>query len=427
MGPGAALAELPAGSSSAAGDFLEARDLALLTSLKPPDNELDRKALDQAMRAYRQALNLPGADLAKPPAGSTSAAGDPSEAFLEARNQALRESRNYTGDEPALAQAIRAYFQTLDPYSTYLSPSERRFLAANDRPNYSGVGMDILAGPKGEIFCVPYDDSPAHQAGILSGDRLLAVDGQNVRDKAPVSLPALLRGAAGSRVNLTVAGTTGRPRTVTLTRANLNRQAVESVFDGLVLKIRIYRFEAETAEEVKRGLLSQPDHQRVVIDLRGNTGGDLKAAVDTADLFLPAGSLILTVTGRPYSGIKPVEHRATGQSPKFIDSQVVIWQDRLTASASEVFIAALKTRRRAASIGSQTFGKGVSQTLTPASGGGLFILTTGELTPPDGQLFNRKGLAPDLLLRRADHEGDYYNRTEEAFSVFNQLIRTKKP
>ncbi|MDR0882731.1 MAG: hypothetical protein LBP55_09370 [Candidatus Adiutrix sp.] len=430
--PGAALAEPPAGPFSAAADpaevFLEARDLALLTALKPPDKELDRKALALAVQAYSQTLDpawTAGAE--SPTGGSAAAAGDPSDAFLNARAQALRESHNYAEDEKAIAQAIRAYFQALDSYSTYLSPQERRELSDNDRPNYSGVGMDILAGPNGEIFCVPYDDSPAHRAGILSGDRLLAVDGQNVRDRAPVALSALLRGPAGSRVDLTVAGATGPSRTVSLTRANLNRQAVETTFDGLVLKIRIYRFEAETAAEVKSGLQSEPNLQRVVIDLRGNTGGDLKAALDTADLFLTAGSAIVTVTGRSYSGLEPVAHRATAKPPKFTASQVVIWQDQLTASAAEVFIAALRAHHQAVSIGSRTFGKGVAQTLTPATGGGLFLLTTGELMPADGRSFNHQGLAPDLLLRQPTQEGDYFNRTEEAFANYTHLPRPLKP
>ena len=319
------------------------------------------------------------------------------------------------------AQAVRDYLRTTDPYSTYISREERRVLDDLDRPDYAGVGMEVIQASSKDLLCVPFDDGPAHKAGVRFGDRLLAVDGERVGGLSLELLSPLVRGPAGKAVVLTVAGADGRERTAKVVRAQIHRQAVESKFDGGVLRIRIYRFENETPDLAAKGLRLGEDYRKVIIDLRGNVGGELKAAVETAALFLPPDSLVASVVRLGGEG-QPFWHRVSPTGERYAGRrQIIIWQDQMTASASEVFIAALTHYGFAVTIGAPTFGKGMVQGTFPAPDGGIFIITTGELLTPDGTSFNNRGLPPRIHLRDSYREKDYFARTKEAFAAFSEL------
>ena len=327
----------------------------------------------------------------------------------------------------ATARAVRAYLSTLeDPYSTYLSREELQALENMDRPDYAGVGLEVIQAARKGIFCVPFDAGPAHIAGIQSGDRLLAVNGESVAEASLEMLPPLVRGQAGTTVVLTVAGPDGREREAKVIRAQVSRPVVESNFDGDMSKIRIYRFTRETPDLVAQGLQLDPDRGKVIIDLRGNIGGELEAAVSTAALFLPPGRLVASVVGRPGSARPPARHLVSLEGGKYSSRKIVIWQDQMTASASELFIAALTHHGVAVTIGRRTFGKGLVQGQFPASGGGLYIITTGELLTPDGISFNNQGLPPRLLIRNSARDGDYFIRTAEAFTVYSEIMADRK-
>lgn len=336
--------------------------------------------------------------------------------LAEARRLCQSRALHPPGEDLKMIRDVRGYLRAVDPYSTYISPAELQVLAELDKPDYPGVGMEVIAGTKGGIFCIPYSAGPAHTAGIQPGDRLMAVDGKSVANESPDILPVMVRGPAGSQVTLKVLGYDGRERETTITRAEVHRPIVEVTADEHVLKIRIYRFEDETPELVRRGLASAMKHKKVIIDLRGNIGGELKAAVDTASFFLPANTLIATVYGRPDSGAKPVYHPSVKGGQKFLDRKIIIWQDQMTASASELFIMALIDKGKAVNVGRRTFGKGRVQEVFSASDGGVFIITTGEIIPPDGRSFDGQGIEPRLLIRDSDDESDFMRRTEEAFS-----------
>jgi carboxyl-terminal processing protease len=326
-----------------------------------------------------------------------------------------REHALYPPDASTpLTLDARAYLQALpDGYSTYLSRDELDRLAEFDQPDYAGVGMEVVRAAGRGNFCVPYDNGPARLAGLLPGDRLLTVDGRNVADAAPESLPVLVRGKAGTAVTLTVAGPDGRERNLTVTRAAVSRPVVESRLEGGVLKIRIYRFTHEVPELVNESLAQNPDAAKVVIDLRSNIGGEFWAAVGAAALFLPEEATVASIIGRD-GAERLVE---AGFSPKHFGRRVVIWQDHLSASASEIFIAALTHNGAAVSIGRRTFGKGLMQEQFPALDGGLFIITTSELRPPDGLPFHGQGLAPYYSLRsNTSSDADYEARTKDVFS-----------
>jgi len=351
---------------------------------------------------------------------------DPS--ILREAAELVRTRALYPPPDEALAAArdVRDYLSALgDPYSTYLSREERRVLEDLDQPNYAGVGMEVIRAPGKGILCVPFDAGPAHQAGIRSGDRLLAVDNKNIAAASLELLPSLVRGPVGKPVVLTVAGADGHKREVKVFRDQVNRRVVESGFEDDILKIRIYRFEKETPNLVAEGVRSAPDQGKalkVLIDLRGNIGGELKAALDTAALFLPPGSLLASVTGRPGVDGLPKRHQVGPAGGNYAGRRIVIWQDQMTASASEVFIAALTHHGAAITVGRPTFGKGLVQETFPAPDGGLFIITTGELFAPDNKSFNNKGLPPRLPLRDSGRDKDYYARTKEAFAVIAKIM-----
>jgi len=153
----------------------------------------------------------------------------------------------------------------------------------------------------------------------------------------------------------------------------------------------------------------------LILDLRGNVGGDLQVAADIAGLFLPTGTVIATMRKKNEA---PAALRAKAETKATVGS-VILWQDRFTASAAEVFCAALAQNNRGRTVGERSFGKGVTQRVLPAGDGGLFVITNAELLPPNGKTFDRVGLEPDLPLVRQSTSVhlDFLRRTHEAFSL----------
>lgn len=286
-------------------------------------------------------------------------------------------------------QAIRCSVKQLDRFSDYLSPEEYRAYKASLNSRYAGVGMELSVGLSGRIVCIPYPKGPAERAGIGYGDVLIAVNGQSVAGESLFLVGARIRGEAGARVSLTVQKATGPPREIAMVLEPFQFQSVLCDDAGPVPVIRIVRFTAETAQELKDAVLKRVVGRSKVIDLRGNTGGDLFAAVDAAALFLKTGSKIVELKTR--QGNQAYWAR---RDPLDEKSPLFLWQDDQTASAAEVFIAALTQNRRAVSIGRPSYGKGVAQRFVDLTDGSALFLTYGVLYPPGGTSFHQQGLNP---------------------------------
>lgn len=288
-------------------------------------------------------------------------------------------------------QSLGLVLADLDPYSHFLSAEAYARFREAQRPDYGGVGMELSRDRQGRLRCLPYPDTPASKAGIWDGDILTKVNGIPVQRQHPTEIGWRIRGAPDTAVRLTVH--TGRqpPRETTLLRTVIRAPTVTARNRGGLPWIRLFRFGPTTTDELKRALtpLSGP----VVLDLRGNPGGSLYDAIDAASLFLPKGAVITGIRNRSSTTWHSVQ-----ADPAIPETPLVLIQDERTASAAELFIAALTGHDRARSAGAPTFGKGASQQLFELVDGSALLLTDAVFLQPDESPIPAEGLAPNIPL-----------------------------
>jgi carboxyl-terminal processing protease len=326
---------------------------------------------------------------------------------------AAKEAYPAFSKDAAFTAAIKGYLRGIDAYSTYISPEEVQALRAADSHEFVGVGMDIIQDHKGFLYCLPYAGSPAEQAGIGYGDILRTIDGVQVETLSLQSVKSRIRGKEGSALTLGIVDGKGWRESI-LKRRRITSPAVELLRDDTVARIRILSFDRHTMGELLAALTAIPAGSSLILDLRGNIGGDLEVATDCSGLFLPEGALIVSMQNK--FGASRVLRAKAGIKAKV--GSIVLWQDRFTASSAEVFCAALAQNKRGKTLGQVSFGKGVTQRVMPADDGGLYVITNAELLPPNGKPYDRKGLEPDLpIVQQPDSfQRDFLRRSHEVLS-----------
>ena len=307
----------------------------------------------------------------------------------------IREYALFAGDEAGqrvIADTLKAYLSQRDAYSDFLTRDEYARFKGSSQPQV-GIGMEIERRQNGDVVCLPYRNGPAQRGGIEMGDRLIAIEGIPARNNALPTLAAAARGAINTPVSVEVIGKDQRRRQLQIVREAIAERLAGLHAYGTAQVIEIPSFSSRTKSDLAYLLSTWKNDVPVIIDLRGNFGGDFYAAVDLAMLFLPHGDTVVSL--RTKSGSKDYFSTLAGsRQPR----RVILWQDEATASAAEVFIAALTDNGRATSIGRKTFGKGTRQDVIELSDGAALILTTGYLRTPKGTEFDGVGLLPNVEL-----------------------------
>ena len=309
--------------------------------------------------------------------------------FQALRELSARSIHPASVDEISRA-SLNAYLDKTDPHARYLSSTEYRLVREAMSPSYGGVGMELSQMADGRLRCLPYPDSPAEQAGIREGDLLTAVNGSPVPPQEPLLLTgARVRGPEGSTVRLSLRRPGVPTYEVTIARARVRSRTVLRTGSNIW---RILVFETTTPQELREALGEADPNEFVTLDLRGNPGGSLAAAVESARLFLTRDAAIVSVKTR--AGIQL--HQGRSDAPFLRSPGLLLWQDQHTASAAEVFIAALTANNRALSVGQTTFGKGTTQRTTELVNGAALIFTDGWLLTPGEKEYDSHGLPPDV-------------------------------
>jgi carboxyl-terminal processing protease len=305
--------------------------------------------------------------------------------------------------------ALRGMLDTLDPHSEFMEPDKYNELKKDTEGMFGGVGLVIGVREEALSVITPLEDTPAFQAGILPGDRIIRIEGVSTDRFTLQEAVKQLRGQPGTDVELTIL-TPGsdRVRDVTLTRAIIKVESVKDINgrrefplgeDGIGY-IRLSQFGEQTALELEQALkkLSKEGMRSLVLDLRGNPGGLLDQAVRVAEKFLPRRQLIVSTEGRRPTD--RAEYRSTSNG-RFADLPMVILVNGGSASASEIVAGCLQdTTRlgisRAIVLGEQTFGKGSVQKVLPLQDGTALRLTTAKYYTPSHKLIHGPGITPDI-------------------------------
>ena len=319
--------------------------------------------------------------------------------FAEVLERVKRDYVEPIDDAELLESAIRGMVSDLDAHSQYLDASEYRDIRISTTGSYTGIGIEVDEVDGGVRVVTPIAGSPAARAGLRSGDQIIAVDGQSVEAAHLQETIGRLRGQAGSIVTVTVlredeAIDYGLRRQI-IRMASVHKEILGPSFGY----VRVSQFSENTARELSRAVDDLQDAnggllQGLVLDLRNNPGDVLDSAVDVADLFLNAG-VIVSADGRSADSHFT---RSAHRGDVLDGATMVVIVNRGSASASEIVAGALQDHNRALVVGTETFGKGLVQTVVPLSKGRAIKLTTSRYYTPSGDSIHEVGIEPDIYI-----------------------------
>jgi len=322
--------------------------------------------------------------------------------FAEVFNQIRTGYVEEIDDSTLLEFAIEGMLMGLDPHSMYLTEDAYQGLQDSTSGEFTGLGLEVGTENGYVKIIAPIDGSPAADAGLESGDIILKLDNVPVKGMSLNEAIEIMRGPKDSKIVLSI-GRPGNsePFDVTLVR---NVIKVASVRQRILAPgygyIRIAQFQSSTGVDVKKSLdklLSKGELKGLVLDLRNNPGGILRASVDVAELFMDEGNVVYT------------EGRVSGSDTRYdapaLDATdgapIVVLINQGSASASEIVAGALQDHSRAVIMGTQSFGKGSVQSVLPMSDSRAIKLTTALYFTPNGRSIQAEGIVPDILVERA--------------------------
>ena len=311
-----------------------------------------------------------------------------------------------TKEKDLVQAAVEGMLQRLDPHSMLLRPEVYRAMRDETTGEFDGVGLEVSQEAGGIVVVAPLADSPAERAGILAGDRIVAVDGAPTKEMPVGEAARRMKGAAGSQVVLAIERPgLQEPRSFTLVRDHVRTTSVDwRVLDrgaGTVY-VRIRSFQDRTDRELRQALDGARKEmggpiQGLVLDLRNNPGGLLEQAVKVADRFLSKGVIVTTE-----SRGKPPEVEQAHEKDTEPGYAIVLLVNRGSASASEIVAGALQDHGRAVVAGVRTFGKGSVQTIVELDDGSALKLTVARYFTPNHRSIQERGIAPDVLVEASD-------------------------
>ncbi len=291
--------------------------------------------------------------------------------------------------EKIIKDGIDAMLGKLDPYTVYYSEDDADELKMMITGKYAGIGSIIRfhTGKNTTVIAEPYDNMPASNAGLKSGDALLSINGQDVRGMSTDSVSDLLRGEPGTKLRLEIERP-GRKKTLTVTleRASITLPPIPyyGILRDSIGYILFESFTENCSKDMRRAIVDLKGRgaKSFIIDLRGNGGGSLQEAVNIVNLFVPKGKIIVTTKGKTKQAY---EEYKTTREPIDTSSPLVILVDGHTASAAEILAGSLQDFDRAVIVGSRTYGKGLVQTTRSLPGNGYLKLTTSKYYIPSGR------------------------------------------
>ena len=332
--------------------------------------------------------------------------------------QALIE-KEYIGevDEDALQTGIcQGYVGALgDPYSAYYDEEQTSALMETTQGEYGGIGVVLTQNLDTGITTASsvYEDSPAMKAGMKDGDIIYQVEGRDVSGMDLEEISGNIKGEKGTTVEITVLRGEDREEvTLTITRDTIQAETVKTrMLEDEIGYLAISEFDSVTLEQYKEGLaeLKAQGMEGLIVDLRGNPGGNLDTVCEILDLMLPEGLIVYT---EDKDGNR---QEFTSDEAQEVQVPLAVLVDGNSASASEIYAGAIQDYGIGQIVGTKTYGKGVVQTIYDLKDGTSLKLTVAEYFTPNGRDIDGEGITPDVEVA--------YQRDENDPEADNQLDR----
>ena len=323
--------------------------------------------------------------------------------------------------------AINGVLQSLDPYSSYMSPELFKSMQTDTKGEFGGLGIEIGMEAGVVKVIAPIPDTPADKAGIKAGDYIVRIDDEQVQGKSLMEAVKLMRGPVNTTIKLTIRRKGNRKAL----EFNIKRKIIEvSSVDSRILgekkNIAYIQLKSFNEKSDKQFFKIIKDFEKkssspigYIVDLRNNPGGLLTQAINITDLFLNDGEIVST-KGRKISETRRFFAR---KGDAINGKPIIVITNNGSASASEIFAGALKDHKRAIILGENTYGKGSVQSIIPLKNGGGMRLTISKYYLPSGKSISEVGVTPDILV---EEKGDGFKINSETDNQLNYAVNLLK-
>lgn len=319
---------------------------------------------------------------------------------LEKKIEILKKylEKDYIGEldeEKMLEAALKGYVAGLgDKYTEYLTNDELEDLMVSVNGNYVGIGIYMTKNDDGDILVLlPIEGSPAEEADLQTGDIIKKVDGKECNGLELTDVSNMVKGEEGTKVNLEILRD-NKTFSIDVERRKVEIKYIESkVLDGNIGYIEMLGFEENCTAKFKEELekLKKQNINSLIIDLRENGGGLVTEAISMSELFVPMGDVILKTYDK-----NNIETVTKSTNPSTEKMKIVVLVNENSASATEIFAAAIQDNETGTIIGTTTYGKGIMQEVEPLAIGGALKVTIEEFRTPKGNKIHEVGITPDI-------------------------------
>ena len=341
--------------------------------------------------------------------------------FGEVLEKINKEYVDEFNQSESMDSAINGLLQSLDPYSSYMSPKIFDEMQTETSGEFGGLGIEVSMEAGVVKVISPIDDTPASRAGLKAGDYIVKINDVQVQGKSLSEAVDLMRGPVGSGIELTVRRRGERKAlTFNIIREVIQVQSVKSeIIDENIGYIRLTSFNDNSSDQIEKQIKKLKKDKNLnsfILDLRNNPGGLLSQAIKISDFFLENGEIVSTKSRKKSENRKWFAKKGDITDGKTL----LVLINYGSASASEIVAGALKDHKRAIIIGENSFGKGSVQSIIPLKNRGAIRLTVAKYYLPSGKSISEVGVRPDI---EVNEEGDDFRIKTDTDNQLNYAIK----
>ena len=341
--------------------------------------------------------------------------------FGEVLEKINRESIDEINQSESMDSAIHGLLQSLDPFSSYMSPEILEEMQTETSGEFGGLGIEVSMEAGVVKVISPIDDTPASKAGLKAGDYIVKINDTQVQGKSLSEAVDLMRGPVGSSIELTVRRR-GEKKALTfnITREIIEIQSVKSeLLEENIGYIRLTSFNENSSDQIEKQIKKLKKNKNLnsfILDLRNNPGGLLNQAIKISDFFLENGEIVSTKSRKKSDNRKWFAKKGDITDGKTL----LVLINYGSASASEIVAGALKDHKRAIVVGENSYGKGSVQSIIPLKNRGAIRLTVAKYYLPSGKSISEVGVRPDI---EVNEEGDDFKIRTDTDNQLNYAIK----
>ena len=341
--------------------------------------------------------------------------------FGEVLEKINKEYVDEINQSKSMDSAINGLLQSLDPYSSYMSPEIFQEMQTETSGEFGGLGIEVSMEAGVVKVITPIDDTPASKAGIKAGDYIVKINNTQVQGKSLSEAVDLMRGLVGTDIELTVRRRgVKKALTFKITREIIEVQSVKSdLLENNIGYIRLTSFNDNSSQQIKKRIKKLKENENLkafILDLRNNPGGLLSQAIKISDFFLENGEIVSTKSRKKSENRKWFARKGDITDGKTL----LVLINYGSASASEIVAGALKDHKRAIILGERSYGKGSVQSIIPLKNKGAIRLTVSKYYLPSGKSISEVGVRPDI---EVNEEGDDFRIKTDTDNQLNYAIK----